>query len=161
MANKKYRIRLTADEQRELKTLVSRGRTAAYKQTHARILLMSDESRRDGGMKDMDITSALGVGVSTVARVRRLCVEEGIESALERKKQLRRRQKRLDGEGEAHLIAIACGEPPDGRASWTLKLLTDRLVECEIVESISTETVRRVLKKRTQAVVEAELVHPT
>ena len=147
MANKKYRIRLTADEQRELKTLVSRGRTAAYKQTHARILLMSDESRRDGGMKDMDITSALGVGVSTVARVRRLCVEEGIESALERKKQLRRRQKRLDGEGEAHLIAIACGEPPDGRASWTLKLLTDRLVECEIVESISTETVRRVLKK--------------
>ena len=95
----------------------------------------------------MDITSALGVGVSTVARVRRLCVEEGIESALERKKQLRRRQKRLDGEGEAHLIAIACGEPPDGRASWTLKLLTDRLVECEIVESISTETVRRVLKK--------------
>ena len=139
--------RLTADEQRELKTLVSRGRTAAYKQTHARILLMSDESRRDGGMKDMDITSALGVGVSTVARVRRLCVEEGIESALERKKQLRRRQKRLDGEGEAHLIAIACGEPPDGRASWTLKLLTDRLVECEIVESISTETVRRVLKK--------------
>ena len=147
MANKKYRIRLTADEQRELKTLVSRGRTAAYKQTHARILLMSDESRQDGGMKDMDITSALGVGVSTVARVRRLCVEEGIESALERKKQLRRRQKRLDGEGEAHLIAIACGEPPDGRASWTLKLLTDRLVECEIVESISTETVRRVLKK--------------
>ena len=147
MANKKYRIRLIADEQQELKALVSRGRTAAYKQTHARILLMSDESRPDGGMKDMDITSALGVGVTMVERVRRHCVEEGIESALERKKQLRRRQKRLDGEGEAHLIAIACGEPPDGRASWTLKLLADRLVECEIVESISTETVRRVLKK--------------
>ena len=71
----------------------------------------------------------------------------GIESALNRKRQLRRRQKRLDGEGEAKLIAIACGESPDGRASWTLKLLADRLVECEVVESISTETVRKVLKK--------------
>ena len=74
-------------------------------------------------------------------------MEDGIESALNRKKQMRRRQKRLDGEGEARLIAIACGEPPDGRVSWTLKLLADRLVECEIVETISTETVRRVLKK--------------
>ena len=147
MANKKYRIRLTTDEQQELQALVSRGRTAAYRQTHARILLMSDESRQDGGMKDIDISGALGIGVSMVERVRRRCVEEGIESALERKKQLRRRQKRLDGEGEAHLIAIACGEPPQGRANWTLNLLADRLVECEIVESISTETVRRVLKK--------------
>ena len=147
MANKKYRIRLTTDEQQELKTLVSHGRTAAYRQTHARVLLMSDESRADGGMTDADISSALGVGLSMVERVRRRCVEDGIESALNRKKQLRRRQKRLDGEGEARLIAIACGEPPDGRASWTLKLLADRLVECEIVETISTETVRRVLKK--------------
>ena len=72
-----YRIRLTTEEQQELKTLVSRGRTAAYKQTHARILLMSDESRGDGGMKDADISSALGIGVSMVERVRRRCVEEG------------------------------------------------------------------------------------
>ena len=147
MSTKKYRIRLTTDEQQQLKGVVSRGRTAAYKQRHARILLMSDESRPDGGMKDSDISSALGVGQSTVERVRRRCVEEGIESALNRKEQLRRRQKRLDGEGEAHLIAIACGEPPQGRVTWTLKLLADRLVECEIVESISTETVRGVLKK--------------
>ena len=98
-------------------------------------------------MKDSDIASALGVGQSTVERIRKRCVEEGIESTLNRKKQLRRRQKILDGEGEARLIAMACGEPPDGRASWTLKLLTDQLVECEIVETISTETVRRVLKK--------------
>ena len=146
-STKKYRIRLTTDEQRELKTLVSRGRTAAYKQTHARILLISDESRPDGGMTDTDISRALGVGLSMVERVRRRCVEEGIESALNRKKQLRRRQKRLDGQGEARLIAMACGEPPDGRARWTLKLLADQLVECEIVETISTETVRRVLKK--------------
>ena len=119
MSTKKYRIRLTTDEQQELNALVSRGRAAAYKQTHARILLMSDESRSDGGMKDADITSALGVGQSTVERIRKRCVEEGVESALNRKKQLRRRQKRLDGEGEARLIAMACGEPPEGRASWT------------------------------------------
>ena len=147
MPTKKYRIRLTTDEQQELKALVSRGRTVAYKQTHARILLMSDEAREDGGMKDADISGALGVGLSMVERVRRRCVEEGIESALNRKKQLRRRQKTLDGEREARLIAMACGEPPEGRASWTLKLLADQLVECEIVETISTETVRQVLKK--------------
>ena len=147
MSTKKYRIRLTTDEQQELNALVSRGRAAAYKQTHARILLMSDESRSDGGMKDADITSALGVGQSTVERIRKRCVEEGVESALNRKKQLRRRQKRLDGEGEARLIAMACGEPPEGRASWTLKLLADQLVECEIVGTISTETVHQALKK--------------
>ena len=95
------------------------------------------------------ITSALGVGQSTVERIRKRCVEEGVESALNRKKQLRRRQKRLDGEGEARLIAMACGEPPEGRASWTLKLLADQLVECEIVGTISTETVRQALKKKT------------
>ena len=147
MSTKKYRIRLTTDEQQELNALVSRGRAAAYKQTHARIMLMSDESRSDGGMKDADITSALGVGQSTVERIRKRCVEEGVESALNRKKQLRRRQKRLDGEGEARLIAMACGEPPEGRASWTLKLLADQLVECEIAGTISTETVRQALKK--------------
>ena len=147
MPTKKYRIRLTTDEQQKLKALVSRGRTVAYKQTHARILLMSDEAREDGGMKNADISGALGVGLSMVERVRRRCVEEGIESALNRKKQLRRRQKILDGEREARLIAMACGEPPEGRASWTLKLLADQLVECEIVETISTETVRQVLKK--------------
>lgn len=77
MSTKKYRIRLTTDEQQELNALVSRGRAAAYKQTHARILLMSDESRSDGGMKDADITSALGVGQSTVERIRKRCVELG------------------------------------------------------------------------------------
>ena len=87
MSTKKYRIRLTTDEQQELNALVSRGRAAAYKQTHARILLMSDESRSDGGMKDADITfSALGVGQSTVERIRKRCVEEGVESALKSQK---------------------------------------------------------------------------
>ena len=80
-------------------------------------------------------------------RVRRRCVDEGIEAALGRREQLNRRQKKLDGSGEAHLIALACTEAPEGRAGWTLQLLADRLVECEIVESISHETVRQTLKK--------------
>ena len=143
---KRYRVRLGEEEQEELMALVSKGRAAAYKQTHARILLLSDEKQAGGGMKDEEIVRALKVGVATVERVRRRCVEEGIEAALGRKRQLNRRPKRLDGQGEAHLIALACGEPPEGRAGWTLKLLADRLVECEIVESISPETVRQTLK---------------
>ena len=93
-------------------------------------------------------------------RVRQRCVEEGLEAALGRRQQLNRRQRKLDGAGEARLIALACSQPPEGRAGWTLRLLADQLVECEIVDSISTETVRQTLKKRTQALAERVLVHP-
>ncbi len=151
----RYWVKLSAEERQELKTLVSCGRAAAYQQTHGRVLLLSDEAHADGAMKDEAIARVLQIGRATVERVRRRCVEEGIEAALGRKEQLNRRQKRLDGQGEAHLIALACAEPPlrlgsgqaPGRASWTLKLLADRLVEGEIVESISPETVRQTLKK--------------
>ena len=98
-------------------------------------------------MKDEDVARSLKVGRATVERVRRRCVEERLERALGRKEQLNRRQKRLDGQGEAHLIALACADPPEGRASWTLQLLADGLVERAIVESISPETVRQTLKK--------------
>ncbi len=144
---KKYHIELTAEEQQELKALVSKGRAAAYKQTHARILLLSDEARKDGGLTDEEVARSLEIASATVERIRRRCVEEGIEAALGRKEQQRRRPKKLDGAAEAHLIALACGEPPEGRARWTLRLLSDRLVECEIVESIHPETVRKTLKK--------------
>ena len=146
---KKYRIELTREEQQELKALVSKGRAAAYKQTHARILLLSDEARKDGGLTDEEVARSLEIASATVERIRRRCVEEGIEAAFEigRKEQQRRRPKKLDGAAEAHLIALACGEPPEGRARWTLRLLADRLVECEIVESIHPETVRKTLKK--------------
>ena len=144
---KKYRVELTDEEQRELKSLVSKGRAAAYKQTHGRILLLSDENQAGGAMQDQDIAGVLKVGIATVERVRRRCVDEGLEAALGRREQLNRRQKKLDGSGEAHLIALACSQPPEGRASWTLQLMADQLVELEIVDSISTETVRRTLKK--------------
>ena len=144
---KKYRVQLTEEEQEELKGLVSKGRAAAYRQTHARILLLSDENQVGGATRDEDIAQALKVGTATVERVRRRCVEEGLERALGRKEQLNRRPKKLDGQGEAYLIALACSQPPEGRTGWTLHLLADQLVEREIVESISTETVRRSLKK--------------
>ena len=135
MPAKKYRVRLSAEEQEELKGLVSRGRAAAYKQTHARILLLVDEAQEGGAMKDQEIARALKVGTATVERLRRRCVEEGLARALGRKEQLNRRPRKLDGEGEARLTALACSQPPDGRAGWTLYLLADRLVEREIVES--------------------------
>ena len=144
---KKYRVQLEEEEREDLKALVSKGRAAAYKPTHACILLLSGEDPAWGGMKDAEIARVLQVGTATVERVRRRCVEEGLERALGRKEQENRRPKKLDGEGEAHLIALACGEPPEGRASWALQLLADGLVEREIVASISPETVRQTLKK--------------
>ena len=149
MMVKRYRVRLAEEEHRGLKSLVSKGRVAAYRQAHARILLLCDENQVGGAifLKDEEIARALKVGTATVERVRRRCVEEGLEAALGRRQQLNRRRRKLDGAGEAHLIALACSLPPEGRAGWTLQLLADQLVECEIVDSISTETVRQTLKK--------------
>ena len=147
MPRKIYRVRLADEEREDLKALTSKGRASAQKQTHARILLQCDENREGGGRTDAEIADALDVGSATVARVRRRCVEEGVEAALARKPQANRRPKVLDGDAEARLVAVACGEPPEGRAKWTLQLLADRLVELEVVESVSTETVRRTLKK--------------
>ncbi len=147
MPAKTYRVKLTTQEREDLSELVSKGRAAARKQTHARILLLADESHVDGNMKDYEIAKVLQIGRCTVERVRQRCVVEGIEDALNPKPMRKCKPKTLDGEGEARLIAIACSEPPEGRASWTLRLLADRLVECDIVDAISTETVRKTLKK--------------
>ena len=160
MMVKRYRVRLSEEEQQGLRSLVSKGRAAAYKQTHARILLLCDENQADGAMKDEEIARALKLGTATVERVRRRGVEEGLEAALGRRQQLNRRQRKLDGAGEAHLIALTCSQPPEGRAGWTLRLLADQLVECEIVDSISTETVRQTLKKTNSSLAERVLVHP-
>ena len=147
MPSKIYRLRLADEERESLKSLANVGRASARKQTHARILLLCDEGREGGGRTDAEVADALDIGIATVARVRRRCVEEGVEAALNRKPQRNRRPRVLDGEAEARLVATACGEPPAGRAKWTLRLLADRLVELEVVESVSVETVRRTLKK--------------
>lgn len=144
--NKKYVVRLTEGERQELGVMVRKGRAAAYKIRHANILLKADA---DGpGWTDERIAEAFGCHPHTVENVRRRFVLEGLEAAIVRRRQKKlSRERKLDGEGEAHLIAIACSEPPDGRDRWTLQLLAGELVRLEVVDSISDQTVRRTLKK--------------
>ena len=147
MPAKIYKVKLTNQEREQLKGLVSKGRVAARKQTHARILLLADESCPDGAKKDREIINVLSTSRRTVGRVRQRFVEEGLESALHAKSRTNNRPRKLDGEAEAFLVATACSKAPEGRSNWTLQLLSDRLVENEIVNSISNETVRQTLKK--------------
>jgi transposase len=145
---KKYIVTLTAEERQRLNELVTSGRAAAKRLAHARILLKADAAAGGPAWPDDRIAEALDVSTATVGRVRQRFVEEGVEAALVRKKQDRpSRDRKLDGRGEARLIALACSEPPAGRAAWTLQLLADRLVELKVVDSVCDETVRRVLKK--------------
>jgi transposase len=144
---KKYIVTLTEEERQRLQEMLSRGKAAARKLTHARILLKADAPPGGPGWDDERIAEGLEVGRATVERVRKEFVEEGLEAALERRKPRRLYQRKLDGEGEAHLVALACQKPPDGRRRWTLQLLADRMVELEYVDQISYQTVRRTLKK--------------
>lgn len=144
---KKYRVRLSEQERSHLEDIINKGTVAAHKRRHAHILLLADEAGENGGMKDKDIALAVVTTARTVERVRRRCVEEGISAALERRRQKNRRKPVLDGEGEAKLVSIACSSPPKGHARWSLTLLADRLVELNVVDSISRETVRKALKK--------------
>lgn len=147
MPGKLYRVKLTDEEREYLEGLVSRGTVAARKANHARILLHADENAEAGYFKDEDIAEVLHVGRVTVERVRKRFVEEGLESALNPKPRTRHRAKKLDGKAEAFLVATACSAAPEGRTDWTLQLLADQLIECQIVDSISVEAVRQVLKK--------------
>ena len=144
--NKKYIVRLSEEERKELKRLIAKGKAAAYKIRHAHILLKADA---DGpSWIDPRIAGAFCCHARTVEGIRRRFVEQGIEAALNRKKRaMPPRAKLLDGAQEARLIALSCSKPPKGCGRWTLHLLADRMVELEIVESISHETVRRALKK--------------
>ena len=147
MPAKKYRVLLTPEERDNLTKLTSRGTIAARKLAHAQILLHADESSGSGSLKDTEIAKAIHTSRLTVERVRKRFVLEGLDSALNPKVQKRRKAKKLDGEAEAFLIATACSAAPEGRSDWTLQLLADRLVECNVVDSISGECVRQTLKK--------------
>lgn len=147
MPAKLYRVKLTKEEQAELNAMVSKGKGAARRITRARILLLADENRADGGLKDAEIVQALGVSQRTVERTRAKCTEFGIETALNHKRSQKKREKILDGEAEARLVQLACSEAPDGHDSWSLQMLADKLIELEIVEKVSRETVRTRLKK--------------
>ena len=145
---KSYKVTLDAEERQHLHDLIAAGQAAARKLAHARILLKADAAEGGPAWPDGRIADALEVSTDTVERVRQRFVELGLEAALDRKQRERPpREVKLDGRAEARLIALACSTPPGGRAVWTMQLLADKLVELEVVDSISDETVRLALKK--------------
>jgi transposase len=145
---KKYPVILTEAEREHLKSLIAAGTAPARKLTHARILLKADQSPEGPGWVDEAIADAVETSQPTVARVRKQYFEEGLQAALNRRAPNREYQRKLDGAQEARLVALACSEPPEGQARWSLRLLADKLVELEIVEEeVSYQTVRRTLKK--------------
>jgi hypothetical protein len=143
-------VNLTADDRHELQSLINRGSAPARQLTHARILLKADEGEDAPGeaWPDVRIADALEVSRSTVSRVRERFVREGLEAALVHRKPKNTKPKKLDGSQEAHLIALACSEPPKGKKRWSVRLLAERFVRLECAEEpISRELVRRTLKK--------------
>jgi transposase len=148
--HKKYVVRLTQEERTQLETLVRRGRAHTRKLLYARILLKADANGPDH-WTDERIAEALEISTATVARERRRYCEDGLEVALMPKKPGRPRRRVLDGRAEAHLLALACSEAPEGRERWSMRLLADRMVELGHVDTLSYETVRRTLKKTSSS----------
>lgn len=144
---KRYVVNLTAAEREALTQLVARERVSGLKRMRASILLKAAD-----GMTDAEIADDLEVALVTVERVRKRCVERGIDACLDRKPQDNpSRPRKLDGASEAHLVRLACSEPPTGRARWTLSLLAGKLVELRIFDSVSKSTVQRGLKKTSSS----------
>jgi len=144
---KLYRVKLLAEERSQLEGMLSKGKAAARTLMHARILLKADEGVDGPRLTDDEIAEAVEVNRSTVERVRMRCVEEGVEAALRPRPSRQLHPRKLDGVQEAHLVALACSPAPKGRNRWSLRLLADKLVELEVVDDVSYETVRRTLKK--------------
>lgn len=158
---KRYRVTLTGEERDELDGLLKRGTGAKGKLAHARMLLLTDASEAGPGWTDAAVSEAVRVSVRSVERIRRRFVEEGLEAALARKPSTRVYERKLDGAGEARLIALACSDPPEGRKGWSLRLLAHEMVALEMVSDLSHETVRQVLgKKPAQAAPSQDVVHP-
>lgn len=151
MRQTKYAVMLTDEERADLRTLIGQGTAPARKLCHARILLKADQGDGGSAWADAAIAGALEIHSATVGRVRRAYVEQGLDAALERKTPDRLYPRRLDGAAEAHLIALACSDPPAGRTRWTLRLLADELVRREVVETVSYETVRRTFEQTTSS----------
>ena len=149
--SKKYVVELGPQERRELEELVSKGKVAGYRIRHAQMLLKADQGPEGPGWSDETIAEAFDAHRTTLERLRKRFVEQGLQRALERQKSRRVYERKLDGQGEAHLIALACSEAPEGRSRWTLRLLADRLVVLEVVDSISHMTVSRTLKKTSSS----------
>lgn len=138
---------LTEDERTYLKILIHKGKVAAHKRLHAEILLKADLGELGEKWQDKQIGETFGLSTRTVERVRERLVREGLEAALNRAAPVLARKRKIDGENEAHLVALMCGDTPEGRSRWTLRLLGQRMVELGYVESVAHETIRQALKK--------------
>jgi transposase len=145
--NKRYIVTLTPEERCELEQVVTKGKAAARTLLRAWTLLKADAAPEGCGWTDEQIRQTFGIGLVTIDRVRQSFVEDGLQAALARKPPSRHRPRRLDGEQQAHLIALACSPPPKGRRRWTLRLRTDKMVELGRCGPVSPETVRQTLKK--------------
>ena len=146
MPAKKYRVRLSKEQREELEKLTRGGSISVRKYKRARVLFLADENSKQGQKRDGEIVELVDTSMSTVNRIRRRFVEEGLEAALNEKPRPGK-PKTFSGKDRATVIALACSEPPEGRARWTLRLLADKMVELEFVDSISHKTVRDILKK--------------
>ena len=146
---KKYPVVLTDPQRQQLQDLIGAGIAPARKLTHARVLLKADQGADGPAWVDDAIAAAVEVRQPTVSRIRKQYVEQGLEAALNRRPPRREYERKLDGAQEARLVAVACGAPPAGRKRWSLRLLADMLVELEIADEVSYQTVRRILKKTT------------
>ncbi|MFK4472567.1 hypothetical protein ABH897_002291 [Paenibacillus sp. RC73] len=152
MKNQRYRVELTETERKTLQSLVSKGKATARSIRRAQILLWADEQYPIGKMKDLEIAKQLQVHTNTVHLVRKMFAQQGLHAAIERKKRLTPpNPPKITGELEAQIIALSCSEPPEGRSRWSLRLLADKAVELKYIDSLSYDTVDRILKKRTQA----------
>lgn len=146
---KKYPVVLTDPQRQQLHELIAAGTAPARKLAHARVLLKADQGPGGPAWVDEAIAAAVEVSQPTVSRIRKQFVEQGLEAALARRAPRRVYERKLDGAQEARLVAVACGAPPTGRKRWSLRLLADKLVELEIADEVSYQTVRRILKKTT------------
>lgn len=148
----KYKVTLTKAEHDELVSIISKGKHTSQRFRNAYVLLNCDEGEYSEKATNAEINKILKVGMRTIDRIKKRFVEEGFDAVLERKATSRQYDRKADGDFEARLIALSCSEPPEGYARWSLRLLADKLIELEIVDSVSHETVRTVLKKRFKTV---------
>ena len=153
----RYRIILSSDEQQQLKAIIHQTKIAKHKRIHAQIILALDENGPK--LTELQVSQICGVTTKTVQRTRKRCVLEGLDIAVNSKRNGIARPRKLQGEQQAQLIALTCSEPPKGHSRWTLNLLADRMVELNYVDSISSQTISRELKKRTEALAEKGMVY--
>ena len=148
----KYKVTLSKEERDELMDIINKGSHTSQKFRNAYILLNCDEGKFADKVTNVQISKVLKIGMRTIDRTKKKFIEEGFDAALERKPTERVYDRKADGDFEAHIVALCCSEPPKGFAKWSLRLLADRAVELKYAESISHETIRRVLKKRLKTV---------